>query len=64
MLRNGVTVFGDVGAISRQFVTALRWIESGKINVRDMITLFKPEQYREALEAARMGETVKVVFEF
>lgn len=64
MLRNGVTVFGDVGAISRQFVTALRWIESGRIDVRDIITLFRPEQYGEALEAARKGETVKVVFEF
>jgi threonine dehydrogenase-like Zn-dependent dehydrogenase len=64
MLRNGVTVFGDVGAIPRQFVTSMRWMESGKVKVRDLITAFKPEHYKEALEAARKGETVKVVFEF
>lgn len=64
MLRNGVTVFGDVGAIPRQFVTSMRWMESGKVRVRDLITTFKPEEYKEALDAARKGETVKVVFEF
>ena len=64
MLRNGVTVFGDVGAIPRQFVTSIKWMESGKVSVRDLIRTFKPAEYKEALEAAKKGETVKVVFEF
>jgi len=65
MLRNGVTVYGDVGALSRQFVTAMRWIESGKVRVRDLIPrTFRPEEHEAAFESARKGETVKVVFEF
>jgi len=64
MLRNGVTVFGDVGAVSRQFVRSIKWLESEKISVKQLIRNFKPEDVALALEAAKKGETVKVVFDF
>lgn len=64
MLRNGLTVYGDVGAISRQFLTAIRWMESGKVNVRPLISKrFSLTQCVEAFEVLRRCETVKIVFE-
>jgi threonine dehydrogenase-like Zn-dependent dehydrogenase len=64
MLRKGLTAYGDVGAVSRQFLTAMRWMESGKVSVRDLITKrFRLDEGPAAIEAARRGDAVKVLFE-
>jgi threonine dehydrogenase-like Zn-dependent dehydrogenase len=64
MLRNGLTVFGDVGAASRQFLTAIRWMASGRVSVRNLITTrLGLSDCAQAFEIARRGNTIKVVFE-
>lgn len=64
MLRKGLTVFGDVAVLPRQFLRAINWMESGKVSVRKMITKrFSLDQAKEAFEAGRQGTTVKVLFE-
>jgi threonine dehydrogenase-like Zn-dependent dehydrogenase len=64
MLRKGLTVFGDVALVPRQFLRAMNWVKSGKVSVQKMITKrFSLDQAREAFEAGRQGTTVKVLFE-
>lgn len=64
MLRNGLTVFGDVALVPRQFLRAMSWVSSGKVSVKKMITKrFALDQAKEAFDAGRQGETVKVLFE-
>ena len=64
MLRKGLTVFGDVALVPRQFLRAMNWVVSGKVSAQKMITKrFGLEQAEEAFEAGRQGETVKVLFE-
>ena len=64
MLRKGLTVFGDVALVPRQFLRAMNWVKSGKVSVKKMITKrFSLDQAEEAFEAGRQGTTVKVLFE-
>lgn len=64
MLRKGLTVFGDVALVTRQFLRAMNWVVSGKVSVQKMITKrFSLDQAEEAFESGRKGETVKVLFE-
>ena len=64
MLRNGITVYGDVGAVSRQFLRAIDWLKHGKIDLSDMITnRFSLDEAAQAFEATKKGGTIKVVFE-
>jgi len=64
MLRKGLTVFGDVALVPRQFLRAMNWVVSGKVSAQKMITKrFNLDQAEEAFEAGRQGETVKVLFE-
>jgi len=64
LLRKGLTVFGDVAILPRQFLKAMNWVVSGKVSVRKMITKrFSLDQAAEAFEAQRQGKTVKVLFE-
>jgi len=64
MLRKGLTVYGDVAVVSRQFLRAINWIGSGKVDVGGVIgDRFPLEDAREAFEAAGKGEIVKVIFE-
>jgi threonine dehydrogenase-like Zn-dependent dehydrogenase len=64
MLRKGLTVFGDVALVPRQFLRAMNWVVSGKVSARKMITKrFSLDQAEEAFEAQHQGETVKVLFE-
>jgi threonine dehydrogenase-like Zn-dependent dehydrogenase len=64
MLRKGLTVFGDVGLVPRQFLRAMNWVVSGKVSAQKMITKrFSLDQAEEAFEAQHQGETVKVLFE-
>ncbi len=64
MLRKGLTVFGDVALVPRQFLRAMNWVVSGKVSAQKMITWrFGLDQAEEAFEAGSRGETVKVLFE-
>ncbi|SFN05810.1 zinc-dependent alcohol dehydrogenase [Thermodesulforhabdus norvegica] len=64
LLRNGLTVHGDVAILPHHFLMAMNWVESGKVNVKPMISrTFPLEDAQSAFEALRYGETVKVVFE-
>jgi threonine dehydrogenase-like Zn-dependent dehydrogenase len=64
MLRKGLTVFGDVALVPRQFLRAMNWVVSGKVSAQKMITKrFGLDQAEEAFEAGRKGETVKALFE-
>ncbi len=64
LLRKGLTVFGDVALVPRQFLKAMNWVVSGKVSVQKMITKrFSLDQAAEAFAAGRQGETVKVLFE-
>ena len=64
MLRKGLTVFGDVALVPRQFLRAMNWVVSGKVSAQKMITKrFGLDQAKEAFEAGSRGETVKVLFE-
>ncbi|MDD5727875.1 MAG: alcohol dehydrogenase catalytic domain-containing protein [Victivallales bacterium] len=64
MLRNGVTVYGDVGAISRQFSRAIEWLKHKKVNLSDVITgRFNLDQGIQAFESTRNSGTIKIVFE-
>ena len=64
LLRNGLTVIGDVALVPRQFRMAINWVRTGKIRVEPMITKrFKLDEAQEAFDFVRRGETVKVLFE-
>ena len=64
MLRKGLTVFGDVALVPRQFLRAMNWVVSGKVSAQKMITKrFGLDRAKEAFEAGSRGETVKVLFE-
>lgn len=63
-LRSGLTVYGDVGVISRYIARALRWIEYKKVLGEPLVTRrFGLDEAKEAFEAIQQGETVKVLFE-
>jgi len=62
--RSGLQVFGDVGSLPRYFVRALRWMKYGKITAKPLAPRrFRLEEAGDALEAARLGEVAKVIFE-
>lgn len=64
MLRNAVTVYGDVGAVSGQFVRAINWIASGKVDVGRLITnRFPLHEGPQAFECSKAGKAMKIVFE-
>jgi threonine dehydrogenase-like Zn-dependent dehydrogenase len=64
MVRNGITAYGDVGAVSRHVLRAMSWVESGKVKVRDLILkTYTLDECAEAFAAAHRGETIKAVFE-
>jgi len=62
--RSGLHIFGDVGSLPRYFVRAIRWMQYGKVLAKPLASrLFRLEEAGEALEAARLGEVAKVIFE-
>jgi threonine dehydrogenase-like Zn-dependent dehydrogenase len=64
MLRNGVTAYGDVGAVSRHILQAMSWVDSDKVRIRDLIQqTYSLDECSQAFEAAHKGETIKAVFE-
>lgn len=64
LLRSGLSVYGDVALVPRQFRRAINWVNLGKVNVESMITKrFALDEAKEAFDYVRRGETVKVLFE-
>jgi len=62
--RSGLHIFGDVGSLPRYFVRAIRWMKYGKVRAKPLASrLFRLEEAKEALEASRLGEVAKVIFE-
>ncbi|HEB11684.1 MAG TPA: hypothetical protein ENI06_10785 [Spirochaetales bacterium] len=63
MLRKGLSVYGDVAQVTRQFLYALKLLASDKINLLSLITRrFSFDEAPEAFEVARQGDMVKVIF--
>lgn len=64
ILRSGLSIYGDVGLVSRHFIRAIRWVEYKKVLAEPLVRRrFKLEEVKEAFEALRQGETIKVLFE-
>jgi 2-desacetyl-2-hydroxyethyl bacteriochlorophyllide A dehydrogenase len=64
LLRKKLTVYGDVGQVSRQFMQAIRWLETGKVKVDGIITrTFSLDEAEEAFKASRECDLIKIVFE-
>jgi 2-desacetyl-2-hydroxyethyl bacteriochlorophyllide A dehydrogenase len=64
LLRNKITVYGDVGQVSSQFMQAIRWLETGKIDAGKIITkTFSLDEAEDAFKAARECDLIKIVFE-
>ena len=64
LLRNKITVYGDVGQVSSQFMQAIRWLETGKIDAGKIITrTFSLDEAEDAFGAARECDLIKIVFE-
>jgi len=64
LIRNGVTIYGDVAFLQRHFIRAVGWLESGKVSGQALVTKrFTVEQADEAFEAFKQKETVKCLFE-
>jgi len=64
LLRNGLTVAGDVGALPSQFLRAVRWLEYKKVLAEPLVShRFTMDQAREGFEVFRRGDTVQVLFE-
>ena len=63
MLRKGLSVYGDVAQVTRQFLYSLKLLGSDKINLQSLISRrFSFDEAPEAFEAARQGDMVKVIF--
>jgi len=64
ILRSGLSIYGDVGALPRHLLRAIRWVEQKKVVAEPLIQRrFKLEEVNEAFESLREGETVKAAFE-
>jgi threonine dehydrogenase-like Zn-dependent dehydrogenase len=64
MLRKGLTVYGDVGQVTRHFLRAINWVETGKVSLGGMISkTFSLDEASHAFEAKKQRGVVNVVFE-
>jgi threonine dehydrogenase-like Zn-dependent dehydrogenase len=64
IIRNGVTIYGDVAFLQRHFIRAISWLESGKVSGQALVTKrFTLDQAEEAFAAFKHKETVKCLFE-
>ena len=64
MLRQGLTVLGDVAVFSRHFLRAAPWLESARVHVGGLIARrFSLDEYGPALETTRTGKVVREVLE-
>ena len=63
LLRKRLTVYGDVGQVSSQFMQAIRWLDTGRVKAGSIITkTFSLDEAKEAFEASRECGLIKIVF--
>lgn len=64
MLRQGITIYGDVAILTKHFIRALRWIECKKVLAEPIITKgFSLEQAKEAIDIFKKGREGAIIFE-
>ena len=64
IIRNGITIYGDVAFLPRHFIRAISWLGSGKVSGQALVTRrFSLDQADEAFAAFKHKETVKCLFE-
>jgi threonine dehydrogenase-like Zn-dependent dehydrogenase len=64
LMRSGVSVLGDVAGTPAWFQRAIRWVQYKKVVVEPLVNrTFRLAQAKEAFEAFREGQSVKVLFE-
>jgi len=64
LLRQGITIYGDVALLTKHFIRALRWLESKKVLAEPVITKsFSLEQAKEAIDVFKEGSEGAIIFE-
>ncbi|UCB44867.1 MAG: alcohol dehydrogenase catalytic domain-containing protein [Spirochaetota bacterium] len=64
LIRKGATLYGDVAFLTRHFLRAIKWLETGKVHGEAIIThRFSLEQAKKALDTYYKGDSVKITFE-
>jgi len=64
LIRKGVTLYGDVAFLTRHFLRAIKWLETGKVQGEAIIThRFSLEQAKQAFETYYKGNSAKIMFE-
>jgi threonine dehydrogenase-like Zn-dependent dehydrogenase len=64
LIRKGVTLYGDVAFLTKHFLRAIDWLDSGKVSGQALVTRrFRLDEAGEAFEAFTKKETVKCLFE-
>ena len=64
ILRKGVTIYGDVGMLSRHFEKAIKWLKNADVSTAPLIShRFKLEEAAQAFEALHHAGVIKVIFE-
>jgi len=64
LLRQGITIYGDVALLTKHFIRALRWLESKKVLAEPVITKsFALEQAKKAIDVFKEGSEGAIIFE-
>jgi threonine dehydrogenase-like Zn-dependent dehydrogenase len=64
LIRQGITIYGDVALLTKHFIRALRWIESKKVLAKPVITKsFALKQAKEAIDVFKEGKEGAIIFE-
>lgn len=64
LLRQGITIYGDVAILTKHFIRALRWVECKKVLAEPVITKsFALKQAEEAIEVFKDGREGAIIFE-
>ncbi|MBA7544559.1 D-arabitol-phosphate dehydrogenase [subsurface metagenome] len=64
LIRQGITICGDVALLTKHFIRAIRWVEIKKVLVEPIITRsFSLEQAEEAIRIFKEGTEGAIIFE-
>jgi threonine dehydrogenase-like Zn-dependent dehydrogenase len=64
LIRQGITIYGDVAILTKHFIRALRWVETKKVLAEPVITKsFALKQAEEAIEVFKDGKEGAIIFE-
>jgi len=63
LIRQGITIYGDVAILTKHFIRALRWVEYKKVLAETIITRsFTLEQAEEAVKVFKEGREGAIIF--